>query len=205
VKHYLAYSPYHANYAERCVRTVKSKLFKYFTKTETVNWLSVLDEMADSLNSTIHSTTKMAANDITIKNEREVYEKVYLPIELKREKEPIVFKFRRGDKVHISSKRGVFEKGYTPQFSQELFMIAARLPTHPVRYRLKDLAGELLLGSYYEDEMLQAVVNDDSSYAIDRVIQRKTVKGEKLALIQWKHYSKKFNSWIPESEIRLYK
>jgi hypothetical protein len=147
----------------------------------------------------------MAANDISVKNEREVYEKVYLPVELEREKEPIVYKFRKGDKVYISSKRGLFEKGYTPQFSQELFVIATRLPTHPVHYRLKDLAGELLLGSYYEDEMLSALVNDDSSYAIDRVILHKTVKGAKLALIQWKHYSKKFNSWIPVSEIRLYK
>jgi hypothetical protein len=205
VKHYFAYSPYHANYAERCVRTVKSRLFKHFTKTETVNWLSVLDDMADSLNSTVHSTTKMAPKDISIKDEREVYEKVYLPVELKREKEPIVFKFRKGDKVHISSKRGVFEKGYTPQFSQELFVIAVCLPTHPVRYRLKDLSGEVLLGSYYEAEMLKALVDDDPTFIIDKVIRRKNVKGEKQALIQWKYYSKKFNSWIPESEIHLYK
>jgi hypothetical protein len=205
VKHYLAYSPYHANYAERAVRTVKARLYKHFTKTERTNWISVLDDVADSLNSTPHSTTGMAANDISIENEREVYEKVYLPIELKREKEPIVYKFRKGDKVHISSVRGVFNKGYKPRFSQEIFVIAARLPTHPPRYRLKDLNGEAILGSYYAPEMILAQVDEDLSYVINKVIRRKVVDGKKLALISWKHYSDKFNSWIPDTDIHLYK
>jgi len=205
VKHYIAYSPYHANFAERAVRTVKAKLFKHFTKTESTEWLSVLAKVSNSLNATVHSTTKMAPKDISIKNEREVYEKVYLPVELEREKEPTVFKFKRGEKVRISSLRGVFEKGYTPQFSHEIFVVAARLPTHPPRYRLKDLNGELVLGSYYEAEMIPALVDEDTAYAIEKVLRKRVVKGERQALVKWKHYSNKFNSWIPEEEIRLYK
>ena len=204
MKHFLAYSPYHANFAERCVRTVKSKLFKHFTKTETMEWLSVLDKVADSLNSTVHSTTKLPPKDITVKNEREVYERVYLPIELKREKQPVVFKFKKGDKVRISSRRGVFEKGYTPQFSHEVFVVAAALPTHPPRYRLKDLNGEVVLGSYYE-EMIEALVDEETYYTIEKILRKRVVKGERQALVKWKHYSNKFNSWIPAADVRLYK
>ena len=205
VKHYLAYSPYHANYAERAMRTVKNKLYRHFTRTESSAWLSVIDDVADSLNATIHSTTKMAPNDISIKNEREVYDRVYLPMELKREKEPLVYKFEKGDTVHISSQRGVFEKGYTPQFSQELFMVAARLPTHPVRYRIKDMNGSVVFGSYYDSEMIPSTLDDDNAFVIDRVIRRKVVEGEKRVLVHWKHYSDKFNSWIPASSVHQYK
>ncbi len=85
--------------------------------------------------------------------------------------------------MHISSHRGVFEKANTPQFSHELFVVASRLPTHLPRYRLKDLSGEVILGSYYEPEMLHAQVYDNSTYVIDRVIRRKMVKGVRHALI----------------------
>ncbi len=72
VKHFFAYSPYHASFAKRSVRTVKSKLYKHFTKIAAYNWLSVLDNVADSLNATIHSTTRLAPDDISIKNEGSV-------------------------------------------------------------------------------------------------------------------------------------
>ncbi len=114
VNQFFAYSPYHASFAERSVRTVKSKLYKHFTKTATYNWLSVLDDVADSFNATIHSTTGMVPDDISIKNEQEVYEKVYLPLELKREKEEINYKFKKGDNVHISSSRGYLKRGIPP-------------------------------------------------------------------------------------------
>ncbi len=116
VKHYLAYSPYHANYGERAIRTVKNKLYRHFTKTESSVWLPVIDAVADSLNSTIDSTINMAPNDISNTNERDVYDKVYLSMELKREKEPVVYKFEKGDKVHISSQRGCLRR-VTPHSS----------------------------------------------------------------------------------------
>ncbi len=96
LKHYLAYSTYHANYAERGVRTVNAKLYHHFSKNETTNWMTALDSVADSLNTTIHSATKIAPNDISIENEREVYEKVYLSLELKREKILLIYHFKKG-------------------------------------------------------------------------------------------------------------
>ncbi len=125
---------------------------------------------------------------------KEVYEKVYLPLELKREKEEINYKFKKGDNVHISSSGGVFEKGYTPRYSEEIFVIAARLPTHPPRYRIKDLNGEAILGSYYEPEMILVRVDSDTVYVIERVVRQCTVNGKKQALIKWRHYSQKFNT-----------
>lgn len=205
VKHFIAYSAYHANYAERCIRTVKSKLFKYFTKNTTYDWLSIIDDLADSMNATVHSFTKMAPNDITVQNEREVYERLYLPIELNREKTPVEFKFRVGDKVRLSNSGERFGKGYKVKFTQEIFVIAIRLPTHPPRYRVKDLNGELVLGSFYEPEMVAALVNDETLYAIEKIIRYKVVNKKKMALVKWAHYPDKFNSYIPVEDLKKYK
>ena len=205
VKHFIAYNAYHASYAERCIRTLKSKLFKYFTKNHTYNWITVLDDMTDSINATVHSSTGMAPKDITVENEQEIYERLYLPIELEREKTPIEYSFSVGDKVRLSHARGAFDKAYRETFTQEIFVIASRLPTHPPHYRVKDLNGELVLGSFYEPEMIKADVDDDTVYIIENIIRYRTYNKEKQALVKWAHYSDKFNSWIPVSEIKKYK
>ncbi len=205
VKHFIAYSAYHASYAERCIRSVKSKLFKYFTKNTTYDWLSVIDDIADSMNATVHSFTKMAPKDVTVDNERAIYERIYLPIELKREKTPVKFLFRVGDKVRLSNATQRFDKGYQQRFTQEIFVIAVRLPTHPVRYRVKDLNGEMVLGSFYEPEMIIAHVNDETLYAVEKVIRYKTVNKKKMALVKWAHYSDKFNSYVPVEDLKKYK
>ncbi len=83
--------------------------------------------------------------------------------------------------------------------------MAARLPTHPVRYRIKDLNSSVVFGSYYDSEIIPSTLDDDTAFVIDRVIRWKVLEGEKHVLVQWKHYSDKFNSWIPAASIHIYK
>ena len=205
VKHLVTYSPWHAGYVERAIRTAKGKLFKYFAENRTFEWYSVLQELADSLNATEHSSTGMAPKDITVENEREVYEKIYLPVELEREKTKIRYKFNVGDKVRISVARGAFQKGYMENYSREIFVIAARLPTVPPRYRIKDWDDEIVLGSFYEAEMIPALVDEETLYTIEKILKYKTIRGKKHALVKWEHYSDKFNSWVPYSDVKKYK
>ena len=63
------------------------------------------------------------------------------------------FKFDIGDKVRISKKKRTFEKGYTPNWTEELFVIDKQLDTSSVMYKLKDLNGENIEGSFYEPEL----------------------------------------------------
>ena len=60
-------------------------------------------------------------------------------------------KFTIGDKVRISKyKRQVFDKGYTPNWTEEIFVIDKVLPTKPVTYSIVDLMGESIKVSFYE-------------------------------------------------------
>ena len=66
-------------------------------------------------------------------------------------------KFKVGDKVRISKcKRKIFDKGYTPNWTEELFLVDKIQSTNPITYRLKDLNNEEIQGSFYEPELLNA-------------------------------------------------
>ena len=100
--------------------------------------------------------------------------------------------FKISDKVRISKyKRKTFDKGYTPNWTEELFIINKIQYTNPITYKIKDLNNEEIQGSFYEPELLKA---RQDLFRIDKVIRRDYKK--KQALIKWKGYSDDLNSWI---------
>ena len=99
--------------------------------------------------------------------------------------------FAIGDKVRISKyKRQVFDKGYTPNWTEEIFVIDKVLPTKPVTYSIVDLMGESIKGSFYEQELHKA---KQQTFRIEKVIRRDK---KKMALVKWSGYPDKFNSWV---------
>ena len=58
-----------------------------------------------------------------------------------------------GDKVRITKKKKTFEKGYTPRWTEEVFTISAVQNTSPVTYKIVDLNGEEIQGTFYEAEL----------------------------------------------------
>ena len=101
-------------------------------------------------------------------------------------------KFAIGDKVHISKyKRRVFDKGYTPNWREEVFVVDKVIPTKPVTYEIIDSLGEEIEGSFYVKELQKA---KQTTFRIEKVLRRDNKK--KKALLKWRGYSDKFNSWI---------
>ena len=127
-------------------------------------------------------------------NEGTVYFNLYGDMETLKQKP----KFKKGDKVRISKyKRKVFDKGYTPNWTEEVFTVDKIQYTNPITYKLKDLRGEDIHGSFYEPELLEA---KQDVFRIDKIIRRDYKK--KQALVSWKGYSDDFNSWIPIKDLK---
>ena len=125
-------------------------MYKYLTANNTHNYIDLLDKMISKYNNTIHIAIKMKPKDAALKeNTIDVYNALY------EDYEPIFpyYKFDIGDKVRISRQKKTFEKGYTPNWSEELFVIDKQLDTSPVTYAIKDLKGENIEGSFYEQEL----------------------------------------------------
>lgn len=95
-------------------------------------------------------------------------------------------------------KKKVFDKGYTPNWTEEVLTANGIQYTNPVTYKLKDLINEEITGSFYEPELLKAV---QDVFIIEKVIRRDYKK--KLALVKWKGYDDEFNSLIPFGDLKI--
>ena len=70
------------------------------------------------------------------------------------ETNPKAPKFKSDDRVRITKYKNIFSKGYTKNWSREIFIIDSLLKTNPWTYKTKDLNGKKIIGSFYEKKLL---------------------------------------------------
>ena len=133
--------------AERFIRTLKNKLYKHMTVTGKNVYYDVLDDVVNEYNNTKHNTIKMKPKDVG--DNKRVY------IDEHNEKDS---RFKVGDRVRISKFKNIFAKGYTPNWSTEVFIINKVNDTVPYTYNLKDLNGEEITGSFYDKELQKTIL-----------------------------------------------
>lgn len=190
VNHYSSFSVLKATVVERFNRTLKENMWKRFSLKGSYEFASFLQSLIDRYNDTIHRTISMKPKDVTKKNEKEVFNRVYRHIKAVGKS-----RFNVGDKVRISKYKKLFEKGYTPNWTTEIFTIKKKQITDPVTYILKDYRGEEVTGGFYEKE-LQKVKYDDM-YLIQKVL--KTDKNK--IYVKWLGFDNSHNSWINKSKV----
>ena len=178
--------------AERWIRTMKEKMFKYFTDNNTYNYIDALPELVEDYNNTVHSSTKLTPTDASKEeNELTVWRNLY-PDRYKTSR--LNPKFSVGDKVRITKKKKDFEKGYTARWTEEIFTIKEIRETNPITYKLEDLQGEEIEGTFYEPELQKT---EQQIYRIEKIIKKE--KGR--SFVKWKGYPDKFNSWVDNKDL----
>ena len=178
--------------AERWIRTMKEKMFKYFTDYNTNKYIDVLPELVEDYNNTVHSSTKLTPTDASKEeNELKVWSNLY-PDRYKTSR--LNPKFSVGDRVRITKKKTVFEKGYTTRWTEEIFTIKEIRETNPLTYKLEDLQGEEIEGTFYEPELQKT---EQQIYRIEKIIKKE--KGR--SFVKWKGYPDKFNSWVDNKDL----
>ena len=126
--------------AERFIRTLKSKIFKHMTAVSKNVYFDVWDNIVNKYNNTVHRSIKMKPTDVT----SDVYAKYY---EDSNEKDP---KFKVGDHVRISKYKNIFAKGYTQNWSEEVFVVSNIKNTVRWTCVISDLNGKKIVGGFYE-------------------------------------------------------
>jgi len=101
-------------------------------------------------------------------------------------------KFKIGDSVRVSKYKTVFEKGYTLNWTTEVFMIVKVQRTNPVTYLLEDYLEKSITGAFYEYELHRATHSD--IYLVEKVLRR---RGNEI-YIKWLGFDGSHNSWIHE-------
>ena len=157
--------------AERFIKTLKSKIYKYMTSISKNVYIDKLDDIVDEYNNTYHTTIKMKPIDVKDNTYINAYKEI-------NNKDP---KFKVGNRVRISKYKNIFAKGYMPNWSEEVFVI-------------NDLNGEEITETFYEKELQKT---NQEEFRIEKVIRR---KGDKL-YVKWKGYNNSFNSWIDKASL----
>lgn len=186
-----------ASIVERVQRTIKAKIFRYFTNRNTYRYIDVLSDLVRSYNNTMHSTIQMKPVDVNPDNQETVWRRTH---DNDSERNDIVFRFQTGDRVRISKYSTVFAKGYLPSWSEELFTIASRHTTKPPTYALTDDDGKLLKGSWYEPE-LQKIKVKNNVYKIESIQGQRKVNGKVQYLVRWKGYTPSSDSYVDKKDL----
>ena len=130
-----------------------------------------LDDIVNECNNTYQRTIKM----------KPVYVKDNIYIDFEKEvnnKDP---KFKIGDHVIISKYKNNFAKGYTPNWSEEVFIVSKIKNTVPWTYVINDLNGEEITGTFYEKELQRT---NQKEFRIEKALRK---KGNNL-YVKWKGY-----------------
>lgn len=178
--------------AERWNRTMKRNMWKYFTANNTHKYVNILPALVNKYNNTYHRSIKCTPNEaLDPKNYTRVFEALYGDTS-KLAKKP---SFHVGDRVRIFKKKRTFEKGYTSNWTEEVYTIVKVKNTKPPTYVIKDYNGEDVHGTFYEPELQKT---KQTIYRIERVLKKRTTAGgQKEVYVKWKGYDKSFNEWIP--------
>ena len=190
-------SAYKASTVERFNRTLKNIMYRYFTNENTYKWINVLPKIIETYNKRYHRSIKMSPNEVSNENAALVRQNLYGKFKKKTGNLlPI------GTFVRISKTKRTFDKGYLPNFTEEIFRIYESVSdSKTFRYKLEDLAGERLIGSFCADE-IQKVIKADNIWKIETVLSRRKLKGKQVEyLVSWKGFPAKFNSYVSERDI----
>lgn len=191
IKQFSVKSPYKAAIVERFHRTLRGRMFRYFTKNGTQKWIDVLQLLINGYNGTRHkSLNNQPPNSVTKENEMQIWQsRNAMSYKQKQQQSP----FKVNDIVRLAKVKRTFHRGYTPNWTEELFKVHAvdkdRGP--PVMYTVKDMKNEIVEGKFYKEE-LQKVEN---VVRIEKVIKR---KGKRL-YVKWMGYDKP--EWIWEKDL----
>ena len=180
--------------AERFIRTLRKKIESNYVLTGSTVWYNILPQLIHEYNTTYHKSLKMTPEEA--RKPKNCIRVIKLQTWDRSPKNP---KFKVGDRVRISVYKRIFTKEASASWSEEIFQIYEINKTQPITYKLQDLAGEVIEGAFYKEQLQKT---DQQIYRIDRVLKKRAKKdGTKEVYVKWSGYQNKFNQWIPEKDV----
>ncbi len=211
IKHYTTRNETKANFAERVIRTLKAKMYRFFTHNESYTYETILQDLVSNYNNSPHSTLGgRSPNEINSQNEAKLWKYMYVdslkhkPSKIYRNKQrltPKPYKYTSGDKVRISYLKYPFQRDYQHKFTEEVFKVSQRFKREGIPlYTLVDFDNDPIDGTFYENELQKVNKSLDDAWKIEKVLKRRIRNRKRELYVKWRGWPKKFNSWIPEAD-----
>ena len=212
VELYIAMEPIKCAVIERFNRTFKRILVQIMEQNNSLRWIEFLPQALDIYHSRRHRALKMSPDEAQeVENHNKILRqnlKRYAKFDKKKHmKNNKPAKFKKGQFVKLFRKKGAFTKGYAQNVTKEYFEIYhIDQKLSKDRYYLKDLAGDKVLGSFYEEYLVAfQPPTDGVVFKIDpnhKELKRKNIRGVPHIFVKWLGWPKKFNQWVPVNDVQ---
>ena len=185
---------------ERFNKTLKNKMFRYFTKEGSYKYTGVLDKLMDAYNDSYHRSIKMSPNQVTNENKEQVFKNLF-GVASKRE---YLKKFKRpklpeGDTVRQKYELKTHDRGYYPYWTDQIYEIYKAVPGRlKPYYQLKDQSGNVDKKRFYPEEIQKIKKNLDR---VEKVLRQRKFRGKKQFFVKWLNYPDSYNSWIDAKDL----
>jgi hypothetical protein len=181
---------------ERFNKTLKTWMWKELTAQDSEKWLPLLKGLVERYNERKHGTLGITPKDASahpikaLKRWNEIAEKIPKP------GKPT---FRIGDWVRIDKEKGPFAKGYTRNWTREIFRVTDVVDNHfPITYHLEDYWGEEIKGTFYAEQMQK--VKYPKVRIIDKIVDKRGKGNKREALVSYVGFPEQYNEWVPYAE-----
>lgn len=194
----------HATVAERANRTIKDRLYKYFSEYHTRRWIDDVQDIVDAINHSVCRVTGMRPVDVTEENAPELRNRLYgNPFDEPRapRRKP---RFKVGDFVRVQEERLVFAK-FLNTFTDKIFEIyRVERKQGQYVYHLRDELGRVLPGRFYDRDLVKTVSSDQTTTRIAHTLgQPRVVNGRRQVMVRWVGHEPDFDEWIDEDEVQV--
>ena len=200
IEHFMTNNETKATLVERFNRTLKTRMFAYFTENNTRRYIDILEHLVSSYNQAHHHSIGMKPAQVTEKDNERLWHRLYG--KMAEQVVPVIKKNapKVDSKVRISKTKTIFTKGYLPNWTQELFSVREIKRRHPKPvYKLADYSGDAIDGTFYPEEVQR--VKDKGKYKAEKVLRKRITKnGDHQSLVKWKGWPAKFNTWIDDKD-----
>ena len=187
-----------AGVAERMIRTIKQRLYRYFSERNTTNWIEVMPKILNSINHSVCRSIGMKPIDVNEKNSIALWNKLYSKEQWNKRS-----KLLPNDTVRAALYKPIFRKGYLPTFTDEIFKVDKVVKGRhaPSYYYLKDNKEEPIEGRFYEQELAKIREDKETTYRIEKVISKKKNKKTGNIMLKVKFIGYPELYWISENDI----
>lgn len=190
-------SAYKAAIVERFNRTLKHKLWRFFTHSVKQKWTRVLQDAVHAYNHSIHRSIGRKPAEVTQNVVGDMREHEANKPKRPKGKDDI----QVGDSVRISKVKSIFAKGYLPNWTEEVFTVAeVNRKYRPITYKLKDYSNDVIEGSFYRHE-IQSIHHEGDVFLVEKIVRRQRRHGEMWCLVKWLGYPSSMNSWVRQSDM----
>ena len=187
---------------ERFNRTLRGRMFKYFTSKGTKRYVDVLHHLVDGYNNAVHRSIGMPPASVTSAHTTIIFKRLYgvddeRQLLRKRHGTP---KVSVGSMVRVPYENKPFDQAYYPRWTDEVYTVTGAVKDYKKpQYKLTDIDNKTLQGRFYPEEI--QLVSSNPTYRLEKVLKRRTIAGVKQSFVKWLNYDSKHNCWINDASI----